>query len=353
MSRSTRLWMMLMTAAILLGATGVTAATKSAPAKKPVVKKPAPKPASNHATAGTTQLKGEYANFGSTYTLGKEYPLNITLKSAEYSLGPVIIGEKTYVPTADEKLLILHMTYHNPQPQECFVRWDTFTFTVVDPGDQNHDGLIDLGVEKDKSSCSMSFKPAQKVDVFGVMAVPAAKEMPKLIIKSSDELVLRYNLKGKVNGLPQGFANPSDKTGATAYAEVPAKPGAYYPLGMLEVKVNSLESNDKSEMGELQLEDGEKFVIVNMDVKNVSTTEQFVRWDTFNPVIIDTDGVEAASCSDMFQKSKDKSFSANLKPGQEVSVRCVFTPSDDTDVQTLSLRLDEGRLFLFDVGKAQ
>lgn len=329
-----------------LGMTGICATKKKAPVKKPVAK-------TQHYVQGTTQLKGEYAELGNVYTLGKECPFNIKLINAEYTLDAVRIGDNTYIPGKDEKLMVLHMTYHNPQHSEYFVRWDTLEFTAVDAHDQNHEGLKDLGMEKDKSTCSMNFKPAQKVNVYGVMVVPAAGEIPKLIVKSSDNLVLRYNLKGKVKPLAAPFADPADKTGATALEDIPAQMNTYYPLGALNVKLENVAYNDSAQMGEIELEENEKFLVAQIQVKNVSASEQFLRWDTFDPVITDTDGAEVANCADMLYKSKDTSFSTNLKPAQELTVRCIFKVPNDTDVKTLSMYLDAGHTFLFDISNVK
>lgn len=330
-------------------------AAKAKPAKAKVVKKPSvkapvkPKSEVPHVVQGTTQLKGEYAELAKTYTLGKEYPMNLTLKSAEYSIDPVRIGDSLYVPSVDEKLLILHMTYHNPQPSERYVRWDTFGFTVVDPQSQNHDGLNDLGSEETKAGVSMDLKPAQKINVFGVMTVPAAGEMPKLIIKASDNLVLRYDLRGVVKGLPAQYADPADKTGATPLSTITGQAGTYYPVGMFSFKLNKAEYSSASKIEGSELSEGERFLIVQFSLKNISGREQYFRWDTFDRKLIDVDGVEVGSCVDVFQASKDKSFSNNIKPDQELTLRYAFSVPNDTDVKTFSVVSGNGRTFAFDI----
>ncbi|MCE5315582.1 MAG: hypothetical protein ABFD49_09355 [Armatimonadota bacterium] len=329
---------------LVLGLTSSAATKKKAPAKKPA--------STNKATQGTTQLKGEYADFGSTYTLDKSSPLNITLKSAEYKVEPVKVGQATYIPTADEKLLVLHMTYHNPQKAELFVRWDFFGFTVVDPQDENHEGVAALGMEKDKSDCSMDLKPAQKIDVYGVMSVPANGEMPKLIIKGSDDTVLRYNLKGKVKGIAEPYVNKSDPTGATPLARIDAKSGTYYSLGCFDMKLDGIEYSSSKKIGEHEIDEDstDRFLVVTMEVKNVTSEQQFFRFDTFDTSIIDTDGVEVAnSTEDVFQKSKDKSVSADIQPGQEMTVRSVYRIAADTNLQGFSIKLNNGRTFVFDI----
>lgn len=324
----------------------------SATAKKPV-RKPVSKPASTHVVQGTTQLKGEYAAFGTTYTLGKIDPLNININSAEYTIEPVRVGDQLYVPKADEKLLVLHMTYHNPQHAERFTRWDSLAFTVVDPRDQNHEGLADLGMEKDQSTAAMTLKPTQKINVFGLIVVPASGEMPKLIVKSGDNLVLRYDLKGKVKGLVAPFADPADKTGATALTSINFPMGTYAPLGCFKARVNSAEFTDKTTMGETEANEGNRFLIVQMDVTNVSPKPEFLRWDTITGKVIDVDGIELSDCVDMFSKSRESSLATDLKPGQEIMTRCIYRIPNDAQVKTLSLCLSEGKTFLFDLSSVK
>lgn len=338
-----------LSAAVILvsASTGAIAAKKKSSPKKPTAK------TTSHATLGTTQLKGEYAEFGNTYTLGKENPMNITLKSAEYTVEPVTIGDRTYIPNAENKFLVLHMTYHNPKQAEQFIRWDTYGFTVVDPEGQNHDDLKDLGMEKDNKVADMNLKPAQKVEVFGLMEVPAAREMPKLIIKSSDETVLRYDLRNKVKAIPAPYADPKDKTGATALSTIPAQMGTLYTLAGFSVKVDSAEYSTQTQFKDYSVDEGERFLVIGMTVKNLTAGENFLRWDTFQSQIQDADGVSLADCTDMFQKSRDSSFNMNLKPAQEVQVRCLFKIPTDAQPKVLSMRYDEGRTFLFDISSVK
>ncbi len=137
-------------------------AVKKAVPKKPPAKAPAKPSATNKATAGTTQLKGSTPKFGETWTLGKTDPWNITMKSAEYTVDQVRVGDSIYCPKANEKLLVLHYTVHNPQKSEALMRFDTLHFTVVDAKDQNWEGTGAIGAEKVCDVVEMQMKPAQK-----------------------------------------------------------------------------------------------------------------------------------------------------------------------------------------------
>jgi len=332
----------------LISPAGMAAKAKPKPKPKTPVKSKTVVP---HIVLGTTQLSGENAQFGVTYTLGKSNPINITLRSAEYTVEPVRIGNDTYIANTDEKLLILHMTYHNPQKSDRFVRWDSFGFTIVDPKDQNHDGLKGLGTdEKVSTNFAMSMKPAQKTAVFGVMKLPAEGEMPKLIIKGSDDLVLRYDLRSKAKGLPAPYADPADKTGATALAKIAATAGTGYPVGMFSFKLNKVEYISATVMGDVKLAKDQRFLVVGFSLKNISAREQFFRWDSLMNKLIDVDGVEVARGSTaVFQASKDTSFSSNVQPGQEMNLRYIYKVPNDTDLKTLAIAEDDGRTFEFDI----
>ena len=338
------------TSAVVL-AIVLCAGTAAVAAKAKTKPKPAAK-TTNHATTGTQQLKGEYADIGSTYTLGKESPWNITLKSAEYSVDPVVIGENIYYPKADEKLLVLHFSLHNPQKQEAFARYDTFGITAVDAKNENHECINDVGVESTKSSFSMTMKPAQKVDIYTAVVVPAEGEVPKLIIKSADELVLRYDLKGKLKGLPAPFADPKDATGATALAKVSAKTGTFYSLGEFSLKLEGIAYSEKP-IKDLDLDEGNQYVIASAVVRNDAPTKQFFRFDTLLPVLTDADGVEATWTQHVLASSRDADFSMDMDPAKEMKVRFVFQAPKDMSLKTLSISKEEGRVYEFDLSAAR
>lgn len=335
----------MLTALLCLSVTAMAAKPK--PKAKPA-------PTTNHATLGTTQLKGEYADLGSTYTLGKASPMNITLKSAEYSVDTLVIGDYAYYPKADEKLLVLHFNFHNPQHQEAFARYDTFSITAVDSKNENHEHIQDAGVENSstKGSFSMTMKPAQKVDVVTAIVVPAKDEVPKVIIKSSDDLVLRYDLKGKVKALPAPYADPADTTGASALSNVAAKIGTVYPLGEFSMKVDGTSFRDNplsgAEMGE-----GNHYLVLNVTIKNIAPTQQFLRGDQFQLSIVDADGAKTQPQWDMYLGSRDVAFSDNVQPGQEMRGRYIFEVPKDLAMKTLTITREGLRVYEYDMSGAK
>jgi len=346
MSKSTRtLALVLITA--LMAATTALAATKPKAKPKPPAKKPAPKVAP-HYVKGTTQLAGEWAVFGTTYTLGKSDPWNITMKSAEYTIEPILIGERIYIPNADQKLLVLHYNMHNPQKGEALLRFDTLAMTAVDAKDQNWEYIRELGAEKTKERVQVELKPAQKLDVYTAVLVPAAGVMPKLIVKSYDETVLRYDLRGKVKGMSAPFADPNDNSGATALQSIPAQVGTSYPLGNFDLKLESASFSDKP-VGDQELEEGARNLVLICSAKNRSKDKSLLRFDTFNCKLTDADGVEVEWNQNMYSASRDATIQTDVEPGQEIRFRYACPVPKDVKLKSLSIREEEGHMFVYDL----
>jgi hypothetical protein len=81
---------------------------------------------------GTEQLLGYEGRAGSDVTLGKDMPLNFTLRKVEYSAGRSNIGDYIAYPKGDEKLLIVRYTVQNPQNKPFNYSANYLTFRAVD-----------------------------------------------------------------------------------------------------------------------------------------------------------------------------------------------------------------------------
>jgi hypothetical protein len=278
---------------------------------------------------GTGQMAGEWAEMGKEYSLGKGDPMNFALRSAEFVASRVRIGEQAFFPKADEKLLVLHYTAHNPQQTERDVDWDTFNFTVVDATNANREYSQNVGQEANSLSLgSMSLKPAQKVDLYTFIVVAAGGEIPKLIVKRGDGPVLRYDLRGKVKALPAPFADPSDSTGATALKEVPAQMGTYVPTGLFDVKVESAAYTDAT-YADHEPEEGTRHLLVTVAIKNQTGESQTVNWDTFRPRVVTAGGETIPYNENLLHATRDEALSSELAAGQEIRGRFFFQVRKD------------------------
>lgn len=299
---------------------------------------------------GTAQLAGDNGELGKVYTLGKASPLYFSLKKAEYTVSQVSVGDQTVTPTVDEKLLVLHFTVQNPQKTEQYVRFDSLRFTVVDALNANHEGRNDWGDVQNRAPMAQTLKPAQTVECYTAIAVPAAGEVPKLMVLPSQENdgpVLRYDLRGQVAALPAPVADPADATGATALETVPAQLNAACSLAIFDVTVEKTEYVTTALEGEAP-EDGARFLVATLLLKNKSATNTYLRWDAIQPVLTSGDGEELAY-KEMLAATANRSIAQDTKAGSELRVRIYFVVPKDVATKTLAIKEGESRTYQFEV----
>ena len=324
----------LATAFVLTALPAMSAVKKKAPAKRIVL--------------GTKQLNGDQAELGLTYTLGKTAPLNVTLNSAEYSVEPIRYGKNYIVPKADEKLLVLHYTLHNPNPRDFGLRWSTFNINAVDSKDTNWRYNTSVGMEATNEMCNMSLKPGQKTKVYTAITVPAKGEIPKVMFESGDRLVLRYDFRGKAKPLPAPIADPSDASGATALEKAPAQMGIFYRTRLLRTKLDSVAFTTEPVKGRAP-KAGTRYLTIIGTMKNETVNNFGVAWSTIKPRLLDADGAEIRWDGNTFYASRDDNVNTTLEPGQELRFRHVFTVPEKVGLGSIAWTENGGRAFVYDL----
>jgi hypothetical protein len=308
---------------------------------------------------GTTQLPGDFGQVGQTYTIGQREPINFTLKSAEYSVLPFTVDLNTWVPKAEEKLLILRYTVHNPIPQEQGFEWYSLRFTAVDAKDTNHDFVQAIAREGTSEKLSIRLKPAQKVDVVAAILVPAEGVVPKLIVqREQNGPVIRYDLRGKAKALPQGIADPADPSGATALKVVPAQPGAFNAIGVFDARLDEVAYTTEA-LARRALEPGKHNLTAVFTIRNRTAGPQTYTWSDFVPVLKDSDGEKAPYTQALLKASRDEKADGTLAPGEEARIRFFFPLPQNVTGKTLTLaegkRVHQttARAFAFDLTGAK
>lgn len=342
---------LLLCALLPLGLTvSAEAAAAKKPAAKPAPKKPASaKPAAPRVVLGTTQLAGDNGQIGVTYTLGKDEPLNFTLNAAEFSVEPVRIGENAYTPAAAEKLLVLRYTVQNPNKFETSYLWESLTFTAVDEGNTNRPYIQDVGKGGTEQTLNISLKPAQKVDAYAVIVVPAKGTVPKLMVeRETGAPVLRYDLRGKIKGLAAPFADSEDKSGATAPPEVAAEPGRFYPMREVAVKLVST-GYSAGPIHDTEAEEGQRFFVATYAIRNQAATEVTYDFSTITPRLETSDGEKVEYNNYLLKEKRDEDARGTLKPGEEATVRVYFPLPSEAAAATLALQEGESRVYRFKV----
>lgn len=300
------------------------------------------------ASAGTAQLAGDNGELGKVYSLVKSSPLYFSLKSAEFTTAQVKIGDEFIFPTADEKLLVLHFTIQNPQKGERFVRGDYLKMTAIDAMNVNHEAEASWGDAQTHNTVALTLKPAQNIEVYGVVRVPAKGLVPKLMVmppSEDDGPVLRYDLRDKVAPLQPPIADPSDPTGSTALTKVPAQVNTVYPYEKFNMTVEKFEYTTDA-LGEEAPGEGERYLVATLLIVNAFPGDTFLRSDYITPVVTSTDGQELGYKDMLFATSNQK-VAQDVKAGQQLRVRIYFTVPKASTPQTLDLKEGDSRTYEF------
>ena len=316
---------------------------------------------------GTKQMAGGDGVFGATYTLADSggYIYNVSIVSAEYSVsrhnmhpGAVII------PKVGEKLLLLHLRLQNPKSSDAYIGGNFLAFETVaaDNITRKHGDYLRLASAKE--DMGMTLKPGQKLpeDVLAVCVIPAAGGVPKLIVnagrKGTSEAVTRYFL-GKtpnvVRPLPPDDADPADKTGATARAEVPAKIGETVAAGYYDLRLDSVAFVPDG-VGEARPGDNKHFFVATLTVTNKTWDKNYFN-DSLAATLVTADDEKTAFDRGLLYKGKrDEPFEGRqFEPGESVTMRLLFPVPKDTAGKTLKVAevIDNSggttRVFVFDV----
>jgi hypothetical protein len=341
---------LIVSALALMG--GTLSAAHATPKPKPAPKKPPVKAPAAPVVRGMNQLDGQNAKIGQTFTLGKNPAINFTLTGAHYAVERTNIGQDAYPPAVGEKLLVLDFTVHNPNKFELNYDWGMLGFTAVDAQNVNHEYVSNVGDPASKERLSIVLKPAQKAQVYTAIKVPAKGVIPKLIVKFTYDGVLRYDLRDQVKELEAPFADPADKTGASALSEITGTPDRYYPLLGYDAKLVKTEFS-AGPLGENAAEEGNRFFITTITFKNAAPYESNYDFGTFVPELLDADGENVSWGQILLKSGRPEPAGGRLKPGQEYTARFVWQVPNDLRVKTLRFSEPDSRVVAFNVNATQ
>jgi hypothetical protein len=297
------------------------------PAAKPT-KKSAQKPATLiREVLGTQQLVGYEGHLGETFTLGKDSPLNFTLRSASYNIGRVNIGGNSHFAGGDEKLLVLRFTVQNPRKTAFYFSTSYLTFKAVDANGVTRTYVGDVAREVTGESMNFLLQPGQKVDAYTAIKVAAFGEVPKLIVQSAyhPTPIVRYDLRGKVARLPAPFADPTDALGANALKLVPAKTNVFYPVAdRLDVRIEGI-AYTTDPLGGRAPETGKRYCVANATVQNRSANAINFSQSYFRADLKDADGEKVDYNTSIRKGSRDEEAGHELQTGETAKVRFYWT----------------------------
>jgi len=196
-------------------------------------------------------------------------------------------------------------------------------------------------------------KPAQKMDLYTAIVVPAEGVVPKLIVKSGKGKVLRYDLRGMVLPLVAPFADPEDESGATALTTIAAEKDVWCPMGLFDVKFEGVEF-PSVDMDDDPPDEGEGFVVIKVRLRNGSADEERLYSDPFRVVLQTMEGEKVKWGGEMVHPSRDESVSADLEPGDEMGARVfVRAPAGVRLSRCEFSEGEEGRVYVLGLGGAK
>jgi|GEM_PF-2738726 len=265
---------------------------------------------------GTTQLAGDDGKVGVTYTIGQQDPLNITLVSAEYRVGPWTVDGYNSAPPAEQKMLLLTYTIHNPNKSELNYNSSTLKFTVVDQDGENH-SLPNQPIRKgDTQSLSIALKPAQKVEVQRMILVPAKGQAPKLMVEHrSGGTILRYDMRPIVKPLEKPFS----QNGYDADPEIKAEPNTAYPLLGYDIRYVDMGFKERS-FGPNTVPAEKVYFWAKVALKKTTTVGTLVQ---IKGQAVTEDGERIADVG-VRKVSTEEYLSNAIDFGQEQNVRILF-----------------------------
>ena len=284
--------------------------------------------------------------FGETYTVtdtNQFGPVNFTLLSAEYSVGRFnLTNDTTYAPKAGEKLLILRYRLKNPNTADLYYSSRSL-FQTVTSDDQTREDSGQSRREGQKEIIAAEIKPGQGFDDLVTYAViPAKGALPKLILRmgraGTSEKVIRYLLgqgKNRVKPIPVPYADPADPSGATARTEVPAKIGATYIAGDLDVRLDSAAYTD-GPLGELTAEEGKRFLVATVTVTNKTWGKVYFSTG-FTTTLVTSDDDQVTDSTQWKAKRDEPWEGRQLEPEETATVRLIFSIPKNATGKTLKL----------------
>lgn len=296
-------------------------------------------------TKGTQQMAGGNGLFGQTYTLvgpGDYGPINFTVLSAWYSVARFSMNDgNIYAPKANEKLVVIHFRVKNPNKNDFYFGSGGF-FQAVDAQDNTIQDCNECRRVDADHTVGDTIKPGQGIDdLVTYIVVPADAKIPKLILKlgraGTKDLVTRYALgtpPNIIHPLPAPYADPADKSGATALAQVPGTTGTTYTAGYFDFTVSSL-ALAPGPLGNLTADDGNQFLVASLSATNRSLSKQYFS-AIWVPILTTTD--DKLTDYHELKADHDDNFDARqVDPGETVNERIVMQVPKDATLQTLSV----------------
>lgn len=345
------------TSLLALTACLIVSGALAVPPKKPT--RPAiPPPANRPIVLGTKQLPGDFGKIGTTYTVGKADPLNITVLSASYTIDrfmadTVADGPNTSVmPPAGKKRLVVRMTVQNPNKADAI---PSLSLTAVTPEGNNSEWPLSFTARTMSELSKQTLKPGQKIDVIATILVDGQAPVHKLLIGRGGEdqaAVVRYDLRGKIATLPTWAGAGPQSLDTIAGIRDCVMPAQHFDIG-----VRGYEWTDDKLDSEEGPSEGFRFLVVHLSFYGSGTMEP-VNGGTLGVRLVTDDNQKLdrefpGGVGGFLLARRNASGSGELGKGERADYRIYFKVPRDVQLKHLLLKDEKGsgRTFSFPMGQ--
>lgn len=290
------------------------------------------KPAPPRATLGTKPIPGQAGKLGTAYTLGpKGQELNFTLVSAELHTR-FVAADEVFMSKPDEKLLVMRFTAHNPLPQEQYLNYTAFQFSVVAPDDRtfttnNHYYQVDKITPVDGN-----LKPAQKIEMFAIVTIHGTGPVNKVMVARNENAVLRYDLRETIKPLSGPYA--ANKTDSAA--EGKASLNAPFEFGFFDVTVEKVEKATAA-VGDYAPSDEQDLWFAYVTIKNATKQARYLNYNFSTTELLDDEDAPFESTSDLLRATSAQTIDFELPAEGQIRARIPFYATKGTTPKKLRL----------------
>lgn len=254
-----------------------------------------------------------------------------------------VADDDPVVPTADEKLVIMHVRVSNAGQAPYTLDGSTFSARFTDKDGNVVDSNGRFYDEKTHAVYSRTLAHGATGHIVLVASVPADAVEKTLELRGNTDISLGmvYDLTAAGNvpeKLPGGFAKPNDTSGAVAASTMMGKPRESYPLGAFDVALINVTHVE-------QFGDGPAWV-ASFRVTNRSMRDASLNQGTFH-VSMSMEGAEDEDASDVYGESSSEPLSTNVRPGAEVVVRYPFVTDAKGSPAEITIQEGDSRRFVF------
>ena len=263
-------------------------------------------------------------------TFGNLYPAGdagqVAVDRAEWSVERYAVkDEEPVVPTAEQKLLVVHARIRNTSADRLALAPGTIQVVLADASGATSDGTGRAIDETTHEPLSRTLDKGAEAKVALIALVPAKAVGSRLeITGSSDErLGLLYDLKDPKNAIVKlsvPFVAAGDSTGSVALEHVTAKPGVAYPLGDYDLTFVRLDRV-------ASFAGGGPAWVATVRARNRAMIAETLAGSTFTGHLTFTGSDDVTSTAIYPTGTTSDALNTTLQPATDAAIRIVF-PTD-------------------------